>query len=168
MLDQLARNEKTISLFYCWRAACERLPALWEESAYIESLTALLKASRTLQDQGAAILSQIHTDGEMIETAILHPRLLYIMGLSGWWLYVKYNHTRGKDTAFKFLWSIMSSYPELCKALKSYLESESPPDQSTEDIEQLQKDFQRDASVARGDAAAYLSGATSDSGDCEL
>jgi hypothetical protein len=147
ILDQLVYNEKTISVFYCWRAACERFPDLWEERTYIESLMILLKTGRTLQDQGATILSQIHTDGKLIEMALHYPRLLYIAGLSGWWLYVRYNHTKSKDIAFKFLWSIMNSQPELCKALKSYLESESQPEQTAEEIERLQKDFQKEMRI---------------------
>lgn len=144
VLAQLSCHEKTLSLFYCWRAACERFPALWEESAYMQSLVALLKACRTLQDQGATILSQIHTDGKLIEMALSHSRLHYIAGLSSWWLYVRYNYTKSKDTAFHFLWSTMNSHPELCKALKSYLESENQPEQTVEEIEYLQKDFQKE------------------------
>jgi hypothetical protein len=149
VLDQLASSKKSISLFYCWRAACERFPTLWEESIYMDGLVALLKTCRTLPDQGASILAQLHNDAEMIDAATLHPRMLYIMGLSGWWLYTRYNHAKGKDIAFNFLWSIMSSYPELCKALKSYLEGEGPPERSPEEIEQLQKDFQREMRLLR-------------------
>jgi hypothetical protein len=38
----------------------------------------------------------------------------------------------------------MNSHPELCKALKSYLENESQPEQTAEEIELLQKDFQKE------------------------
>lgn len=144
VLNQLACAGKTISLFYCWRAACERFPTLWEESAYMESLEAVLKDSRAFQDQGATVLSQLHTDEKLIEMTLHHSRLRYLTGLSGWWLYVRYNHTKSKDTAFKFLWAMMSSLPELYKALKSYLQSESQPEQTAEEVEQLQKDFQQE------------------------
>lgn len=149
LLNFLTKSEKSITLFCCWRAACDLYPALWNEQVYMDSLFDLLKICRDLPDQGASILAQLHTDQDLLFAIRDNPRLSCLMGLSGWWLSVRHSRKEGENTAWNFVWQIAETYPQLGKALKSYLEDGRLPELSQEEIERLQKDFQKEMRTLR-------------------
>ena len=149
LLNLLTKNEKTITLFCCWRAACDLYPALWSEHTYMDSLFTLLKICRDLPDQGASILAQLHTDQDLLFALRNNLRLSYLIGLSGWWLSVRHSRKEGENTAWNFIWGITETYPELGKVLKSYLQDGHPPELPQEEIERMQKEFQKEMRTLR-------------------
>ncbi len=151
LLNVLTKNEKTITLFCCWRAACDLYPALWNENAYMDSLFALLKICHDLPDQGASMLAQLHADHNLLFALQENPRLSYIffIALSGWWLSVRHNRTEGEITARNLSWRVAETSPELGKALRSYLQGERSPEVPQEEIERMQRDFQKEMRTLR-------------------
>lgn len=142
-LDNLVSDNRDVNLFYCWRAAAEEFPELWYEPGYLSSLPKVIRQCEKLGDKGPSTLAQILSDQQVLSVVTNDFGLLALLGLAGWWLYVRCKLGQGLDIAWQLIFALTDTFPALSEALKSYLQMGQSGAMSPEEIERLQLEFQQ-------------------------